>query len=132
MTGIPEPGNGMPSPGNGMPDSAGGMPEDGNGMPQRAGGMPSRPLTGKPHFPCSHPPSRPSPAYDHRPAAGPGRASRRDRSRTADRQQEVRVILPDEPPMLTPAAARALLRVLLKARPAGAGQADDHERRERR
>lgn len=28
----------------------------------------------------------------------------------------VRVILPDEPPRLTPAAAQALLRILLKAR----------------
>jgi hypothetical protein len=34
------------------------------------------------------------------------------------------VILPDEPPRLTPAAARILLRILLKA------QAAEHERRE--
>jgi len=132
MTGIPEPANGMPSTRDGMPSPGNGMPPETSGMPEGGNGMPSRPLTGKPHFPCSHPPNRSSPAYDRRPAAGPGRASRRARPRTADRQQEVRVILPDEPPMLTPAAARALLRVLLKARPAGAGQADDHERRERR
>ncbi|MGH3158720.1 MAG: hypothetical protein ACRDNF_19385, partial [Streptosporangiaceae bacterium] len=117
---------GMPPARDGMPPPGSGMPEDGNGMPHKAGDMPSRPLTGKPHFPCSHPPNRPGPAYDHRPAAGPGRASRRARPRTADRQQEVRVILPDEPPALTPAAARALLRILLKAQPAAGG----HERRE--
>jgi hypothetical protein len=93
-----------------------GMPEHGNGMPQRSGGMPSGPLTGKPHSPCSHPPKRPDPAYDHRPAAGPGRASRRTRPRTADRQQEVRVILPDEPLTLTPGAIRVLLRILRKAK----------------
>jgi hypothetical protein len=46
------------------------------------------------------------------------------------------VILPDEPPTLTPAAARALLRILLKARAraddqhAHDQQADDHERKE--
>ena len=34
----------------------------------------------------------------------------------------VRVILPDEPPRLTPAAARALLRILVRAA--------DHDRRE--
>jgi hypothetical protein len=41
------------------------------------------------------------------------------------------VILPDEPPTLTPAAARALLRILLDARArAAAAQAGDHERKE--
>jgi hypothetical protein len=34
------------------------------------------------------------------------------------------VILPDEPPRLTPAAARALLRILIKAR---ARQEGDHQ-----
>jgi hypothetical protein len=48
----------------------------------------------------------------------------------------VRVELPDEPPVLTPAAARALLRILLKAQadgqPAGDEQAEAHDRRDRR
>jgi hypothetical protein len=39
------------------------------------------------------------------------------------------VILPDEPPRLTPAAARTLLRILLKAW-AVDQQADGHEREE--
>jgi hypothetical protein len=46
------------------------------------------------------------------------------------------VILPDEPPRLTPAAARALLRILLKAQAladdqqARDQQSGDHERKE--
>jgi hypothetical protein len=41
------------------------------------------------------------------------------------------VILPDELPTLTPAAARALLRILLDARArADDAQAGDHEREE--
>ena len=39
---------------------------------------------------------------------------RRARDGAADRQH-IRVLLPDEPPQLTPAAARALLRILVKA-----------------
>jgi hypothetical protein len=105
---------GMPGPGNGMPEPHGGMPHDGNGMPQQTGGMPRRPVTGKPHSPCSRPPKPRRPAYDHRPAAAPGRARRRTRPRATDRQ-EVRVILPDDPPEATPAGARALLRILLDA-----------------
>ena len=49
--------------------------------------------------------------YDNRPRSGPGRTARRSSTDDA-----VRVILPDEPPRLTPGAAQALLRILLKAR----------------
>jgi hypothetical protein len=43
------------------------------------------------------------------------------------------MILPGEPPALPPAAARALLRILLKARARADGPpADDHERKELR
>jgi hypothetical protein len=72
------------------------------------------PVTGKPQTPCSHPPKRRGPAYDRRPGAGPGRT----RPGSTD-SRRVRVILPGEPPRLTPAAARALLDILLKARAAG-------------
>jgi hypothetical protein len=120
---------GMPPPGNGMPDSADGMPETGNGMPHPTGGMPRRTLTGKPHNPCSHPPKRRGAAYDHRPGAAPGRSTGPRRLRTADRQ-EVQVNLPDEPPTLTPAAARTLLGILLKAWAAAEQRADNHEREE--
>jgi hypothetical protein len=49
--------------------------------------------------------------YDNRPRSGPVRAARR----TQHDENAVRVVLPDEPPRLTPGAAAALLRVLLKA-----------------
>jgi hypothetical protein len=96
------------------------------GMPSPAGpGMPSpaatgttgnraarKPLTSRRQKPCSPPPkSRPG-AYPRRPGAGPGRARTQ---RHGVSRRPVRVVLPDEPPTLTPAAARALLRVLLKA-----------------
>jgi hypothetical protein len=42
--------------------------------------------------------------------------------RHGDSRRPLRVVLPDEPPTLTPAAARALLRVLLKAH---AAQSDE-------
>jgi hypothetical protein len=45
--------------------------------------------------------------YDSRPRSGPNPAKRP--------AQTVRVILPAEPPPLTPEAARVLLRILLKA-----------------
>jgi hypothetical protein len=44
--------------------------------------------------------------YDNRPRSGP---------RTPSTTETVRVILPAEPPPLNPAAARAMLRILLKA-----------------
>jgi hypothetical protein len=49
--------------------------------------------------------------YDSRPRSARDQAKRRPPSQT----ETVRVILPAEPPPLTPAAARALLRILLKA-----------------
>jgi hypothetical protein len=75
------------------------------------------PLTGRPHKPCSPPPpSRPA-AYDHNPAAGPGRTPRRTQRRW-EQTRKIRVELPQEPPQLTPEAALALLRILLTARAA--------------
>jgi hypothetical protein len=73
-----------------------------------------KPLTARPHKPCSHPPKPRTGAYDRRPGAGPGRARHRTQCH-GDGRRPVRVVLPDEPPVLTPAAARTLLRVLLKA-----------------
>ena len=49
--------------------------------------------------------------YDSRPRSGQNRAKRR----TPDKAETIRVILPDEPPPLNPAAARVMLRILLKA-----------------
>jgi hypothetical protein len=49
------------------------------------------------------PPKTQNRPYDNRPRSGPARTD------------AVRVVLPDEPPRLTPGAARALLRILLKA-----------------
>jgi hypothetical protein len=57
------------------------------------------------------PPKSGNRPYDNRPRSGPGRAARR----TSRDENAVRVILPDEPPRLTPGAAAALLRVLIKA-----------------
>jgi len=75
------------------------------------------PLTGRPHKPCSSPPqSRPA-AYDHSPAAGPGRTPRRAQRRW-EQTRKIRVELPPQPPQLTPEAALALLRILLTARAA--------------
>ena len=49
--------------------------------------------------------------YDSRPRSGTSQAKRR----TSATKDAVRVVLPDEPPRLTPEAARALLRILIKA-----------------
>jgi hypothetical protein len=49
--------------------------------------------------------------YDNRPRTGQNPAKRRAPSKA----QTVRVVLPAEPPHLTPEAARVLLRILLKA-----------------
>jgi hypothetical protein len=103
------------------------------GMPSTADpGMPSaavtctvgndtarKTLTDRRQKPCSPPPkSRPG-AYPRRPGAGPGRTRTQ---RHGGSRRPVRVVLPDEPPTLTPVAARALLRVLLKAHAAQAAE----------
>ncbi len=49
--------------------------------------------------------------YDSRPRSARKQAKRRTPSTT----ETIQVILPAEPPPLTPAAARVLLRILLKA-----------------
>jgi hypothetical protein len=60
---------------------------------------------------CSGPPKSQSRPYDNRPRSGPVRAARR----TPLGENAVCVVLPDEPPHLTPGAARVLLRILLIA-----------------
>ena len=60
---------------------------------------------------CSAPPKTKNRPYDNRPRSGPAPAERRP-PRKAD---AIRVDLPDEPPTLTAEAARALLRILVKA-----------------
>jgi hypothetical protein len=82
------------------------------GMPVPSAAL-NRPVTGRLDNPCSHPPKRHCGAYDRRPGAGPGR-THGTQCHGTDRRP-VRVIVPDEPPRLTPAAARTLLRILLKA-----------------
>jgi hypothetical protein len=105
MTGMPSPADpGMPTP------AATGTV--GSGTARKS-------LTGRPQEPCSHPPKSCPEAYPRR------RGARRDRTRThchGDSRRPVRVVLQDEPPRLTPAAARALLRVLLKAHAAQIAQ----------
>ena len=107
MTGMP------PAAEPGMPPA----PQTGNG----GTGAARKPLTRRRQQPCSGPPKRRSEAYPRRPGAGPGRAPRRTH-RHGDSRRPVHVELPDEPPALNPAAARALLRVLLKAHAAQTGQ----------
>jgi hypothetical protein len=61
---------------------------------------------------CSAPHKPQNRPYDNRPGQGPANAKKRT-PRTTD---AIRVDLPDEPPTLTPEAAWALLRILIKAR----------------
>ena len=58
---------------------------------------------------CSAPHKSRTRPYDNRPRSGPCHAKR------STDTNAVRVVLPDEPPRLTPGAAQALLRILLKA-----------------
>jgi hypothetical protein len=102
MTGMPAPADpGMPTPAT-----------TGRGAARRS-------LTRRSQTPCSPPPKSRPEAYPRRPGAGPGRTRMH---RHGDSRRPVRVVLPDEPPTLTPAAARALLRVLIKAH---AAQSDE-------
>jgi hypothetical protein len=78
-------------------------------------GTANKPVTRRRQTPCSPPPKTRPGTYPRRPGAGPGRPSLRTHRHGISRRP-VRVVLPDEPPALTPAAARALLRILLKAR----------------
>ena len=68
--------------------------------------MSSRPETKKA---CPAAPKKKNRPYDNRPRSGPGYTKRSTDPST------VRVVLPDEPPRLTPEAARPLLRILLQA-----------------
>lgn len=105
MTGMPSPADpGMPTP------AATGTADRGTAR---------KPLTLRQQTPCSPPPKSCPEAYPRRPGAGPG-CTRTHRH--GDSRRPIRVALPDEPPTLTPAAARALLRVLLKAH---AAQSDE-------
>jgi hypothetical protein len=96
-----------------------GMPPEADpGMPPPVGtgttgsGAARKPLTPRGQTPSSPPPKTRPEGYPRRPGAGPGRTRTH---RHGDSRRPVRVVLPDESPRLTPAAARALLRVLLKA-----------------
>jgi hypothetical protein len=86
-------------------------------------GTPRRPPPSGRKRPCSAPPKSRAGAYAPRPGAGPGRAPRRTHSHD-DSRRPVRLVLPAEPPDLTPAAARTLLRILIKAH---AAQGGEHE-----
>lgn len=68
-------------------------------------------MTGRRANARRRPPKSSNRPYDNRPKSG----QRRARPRTSARTNGVRVVLPDEPPRLTPGAAAALLRILLKA-----------------
>ena len=93
-------------------------PEADSGMPPPAAtgaagsGAARKSLTPRGQTPCSPPPKSRPEGYPRRPGAGPGQPRAH---RHGDSRRPVRVVLPDEPPTLTLAAARALLRVLLKA-----------------
>ena len=102
MTGMP------PEAGPGIPPPA----ETGSAAARKS-------LTPRRQTPSSPPPKTRPEGYPRRPGAGPGRTRAH---RHGDSRRPVRVALPDEPPTLTPAAARALLRVLLKAHAAQTAQ----------
>jgi hypothetical protein len=88
--------------------------------------VPQRQSRAVPQKPCSAPPKRRPAAYDRRPGAAPGRPARPPRTRSTAHEEPVQVLLPDEPPRLTPAAARALLRILLKAHAEKETEMTDH------
>jgi len=98
MTGMPSP----EDPGMPLPAATG---TAGQSTARKA-------LTRRLQTPCSPPPKSRPEAYPRRPGAGPGRTRTH---RHGDSRRPIRVVPPDEPPTLTPAAARALLRVPLKA-----------------
>ncbi len=79
--------------------------------------MSSRPETKKACSAARKSQKRP---YDSRPRTGRNPAKRH----TPSKAQTVRVVLPAEPPPLTPEAARVLLRILLKAHDQLAGNGD--------
>jgi hypothetical protein len=128
MTGATRPpgdGTAVPSPpcpaAGPAPDGMPVLPEDGTtgtgetAPAYRHAARPAtRPVTGKPQRPCSHPPKPRPPSYDHKAKSGPGRATRPRTSRAPD-ATPVRLILPGQPLALPPAAARVLLRILLAA-----------------
>jgi hypothetical protein len=60
---------------------------------------------------CSAPRESRNQPCDNRPRSGPAAA----KQRTPRNTDAIRADLPDEPPTLTPEAARALLRILIKA-----------------
>jgi hypothetical protein len=68
-------------------------------------------MTSRKEKPSSGPPKTKNRPYDNRPRSGPGEAKRC----TPPAANAVRVVVPREPPRLTPGAAAALLRILLKA-----------------
>ena len=68
-------------------------------------------MSGQKKRACLGPPKSGNRPYDNRPRSGPGRTAQR----TSPDTNAVRVVLPGEPPRLTPEAARPLLRILLNA-----------------
>lgn len=84
---------------------------------------PQSPATGMSQ--SSAPPKQRIAAYHHRPGQTPGQ-TRADHRPAAD-PEPVRVIVPAEPPELTPAAALALLRILRAAK--ATPECDDREER---
>ena len=121
--------SGMPPRGNQTAATAGGNDRHAaRGRPRHAAGRDrhDRERSGKktPYPEATNPlltPSQNAPGGDTLAGPAQGRAATRTH-RHGDSRRPVRVVLPDEPPPLTPAAARALLRVLLKAHAAQTDQ----------